>query len=66
MGSRELRRLREEQESLSRRPATEEIARRFEELDTTVGNTKGKYTRNTGIIWLVIAGGAMVGWYRVT
>jgi hypothetical protein len=66
MGSREMRRLREEQEMVSRRAATEEIARRFEELDATVGVTKSRYMRNTGLLWVVISGGALVGWYRLT
>jgi hypothetical protein len=66
MGSREMRRLREEQEMVSRRPATEEIARRFEEIDATVGATKSRYMRNTGLIWVMVTGGALFGWYRLT
>jgi hypothetical protein len=66
MGSREMRRLREEQEAVSHRPATEEIARRFEDLDAAVGDAKGRYMRNTGIIWIFISGGALAGWFRLT
>jgi hypothetical protein len=66
VGSREMHRLREEQEVVSRKAATEEIARKFEELDASVGATKSRYMRNTGLIWIVVTGGALVGWYRLT
>jgi hypothetical protein len=66
VGSRELRRLRAEQEIVSRRPATQEIVQRFEELDLTVETTKSRYTRNTGIIRVMVTGGAILGWYRLT
>jgi hypothetical protein len=66
MGSRALGRLRAEQEIVSRRPATEEIARRFEEFDVTVAATKVSYMRNTGVIWVLVTSGALLGWYRLT
>jgi hypothetical protein len=66
VGSRELRRQRAEQEMLSRRPATEEIVRRFDELDLTVTTTKDRYARNTGIIWVLVTSSALFGWYRLT
>jgi hypothetical protein len=66
LGSREMRRLRDDQETLSHRPATEEIARRFEDLDAAVGNTKSRYMRNTGLIWIFFSGGALAGWFKLT
>jgi hypothetical protein len=66
VGARDIHRLRDEQEVLSRKPATEEIVRRFEELNTTVDNATSRATRTTGIVWLVVAGVAMAGWYKVT
>jgi hypothetical protein len=51
---------------LSRKPATEEIVRRFEELNTTVDNASSRATRTTAIVWLVVSGLALAGWYRVT
>jgi hypothetical protein len=66
VGARDIHRLRDEQELLSRKPATEEIVRRFEELNTTVDNAAGRATRTTGIVWLLVSGLAMAGWYKVT
>jgi hypothetical protein len=66
VGGRDIHRLRDEQEVLSRKPATEEIVARFEELNTTVDNASSRATRTTGIVWLVVSGLALFGWYRVT
>jgi hypothetical protein len=66
IGARELHRLRDEQEMLSRKPATEEIVRQFQELDTQVGEAKNKSMRNTGLLWVVVTGGTLIGWYRLT
>jgi hypothetical protein len=66
VGARDIHRLRGEQELLSRKPATEEIVQRFNELNTTVDNAASRATRTTGIVWLVVSGLALAGWYRVT
>jgi hypothetical protein len=66
VGARDIHRLRDEQELLSRKPATEEIVQRFNELNTTVDNAASRATRTTGIVWLVVSGLALAGWYRVT
>jgi hypothetical protein len=65
-GSTLARKLRVEQELLSRQPGTEEIVRRFDELDAQVGDSHDKTTRNTAIVWVAVAGVAMLGWYKVT
>ncbi len=65
-GTTEVRRLRVEQELLSRQPGTEEILRRFDELDAQVGDSHGRSTRNTAIVWVAVASVAMLGWYKVT
>lgn len=66
VGARDIHRLRGEQEVLSRKPATEEITRQFVELDSAVDKMTGRAQRTTGILWIVVAGGALIGWYRVT
>jgi hypothetical protein len=66
VGQRDIHRLREEQEMLSRKPATEELLQRFEELNGTVDNATSRATRTTGILWMVMSGATLFGWYRVT
>jgi len=65
-GSSEVRKLRVEQELLSRQPGTEEIIHRFDELDVQVGQAHDGSTRNTAIVWFAVAGVAMLGWYKIT
>jgi hypothetical protein len=65
-GTTEVRKLRVEQELLSRQPGTEEIMRRFDELDGQVGDAHSQSTRNTTIVWVAVASVAMLGWYKVT
>jgi hypothetical protein len=65
-GTTEVRKLRVEQELLSRQPGTEEIMRRFDELDGQVGDAHGQSTRNTSIVWVAVASVAMLGWYKIT
>jgi hypothetical protein len=65
-GTAEVRKLRVEQELLSRQPGTEEIMRRFDELDGQVDDAHGKSTRNTSIVWVAVASVAMLGWYKIT
>ena len=65
-GTAEVRKLRVEQELMSRQPGTEEIMRRFDELDVQVSDAHTQATRNTSIVWVAVAGVAMVGWYKIT
>lgn len=60
------RKLRVEQELLSRQSGTEEILRRFDELDGQVSEARDKTTRNTGVVWVAVAGLALLGWYKIT
>jgi hypothetical protein len=65
-GTAEVRKLRVEQELLSRQPGTEEIMHRFDELDGQVVDAHGQSTRNTSIVWVAVASVAMLGWYKIT
>jgi hypothetical protein len=65
-GTSEVRRLRVEQELLSRQPGIEEIMHRFDELDVQVNDSHSQATRNTAIVWVAVASVAMLGWYRIT
>jgi hypothetical protein len=65
-GTTEVRKLRVEQELLSRQPGTEEIMRRFDELNGQVGEAHSQSTRNTSIVWVAVASVAMLGWYKIT
>lgn len=65
-GAVEARRLRVEQELLSRQTGTEANLRVFEDLDAQVGAAHNRTSRNTAIVWVAITGVAMLGWYRVT
>ena len=65
-GTTEVRKLRVEQELMSRQPGTEEIMRRFDELDGQVGDAHSQSTRNTSIVWVAVASVAMLGWYKIT
>jgi hypothetical protein len=49
-----------------RQPGTAEIIHRFDELDRQVGESHDKATRNTAIVWVAVAGVAMLGWYKIT
>lgn len=66
IGTRDLRRLRVEQELLSRKPATDEVIGRFDAIDGEVRRTKNRAMRNTAFVWMVVSGGILVGWYRLT
>jgi hypothetical protein len=65
-GSTDARRLRVEQEVLSRQPGTEENLRVFDDLDVQVQASHERASRNTAIVWVTVAGVAMLGWYRIT
>jgi hypothetical protein len=66
VGVRDLHRLRNEQELLSHRPASEDVVRRFDELEAEVSSSHSRAMRNTAIIWFVVTGGAMAAWYKFT
>jgi hypothetical protein len=65
-GTADVRKLRVEQELMSRQPGTEEIMRRFDELDVQVSDAHSQATRNTSIVWVAVASVAMLGWYKIT
>ena len=65
-GTTDVRKLRVEQELLSRQPGTEELMRRFDELDVQVGDAHSQSTRNTAIVWVAVTSVAMLGWYKIT
>jgi hypothetical protein len=58
--------LRAEQEELSRRPGTQQVIERWEELESQVEQRHSAAKRSTGLVWLVVTVGALVGWYRIT
>ena len=65
-GASSAHRLRTEQELLSRQPGTDANLRRFADLEVQVGDAHRRASRNTAVIWVAVAGVAMLGWYRVT
>ena len=65
-GTADVRKLRVEQELMSRQPGTEEIMRRFDELDVQVSDAHSQATRNSSIVWVAVASVAMLGWYKIT
>ncbi len=66
VGAKDIRRMRDEQELISRKPATEDSLRRFDELDEDVNNAHSHAMRNTAVIWLMTSTGAMFAWFRST
>lgn len=66
MGAGEVRMLRDEQEQLSKRVGTEEVLRRFDEVEDKVAQARSRAMRNTFVIWVLVSGGTLVGWYRLT
>jgi hypothetical protein len=65
-GTTETRRLRVEQEVLSRQPGTEDTLKVFDDLDLQVRTAHEKASRNTAIVWIAVTGVAMLGWYKIT
>jgi hypothetical protein len=65
-GAAEAKRLRVEQEELSRRTGTEEVLRRFDEIDDRVVQSRREAIRVTAGIWIVVTAGVMAAWYRIT
>lgn len=65
-GRPEISALRAEQAVLSQKVGTEETIRQYHELDKRVHESHSKHRRNTGLLWVVVAGGALAGWYRLT
>lgn len=65
-GATEARRMRVEQELLSRQPGTEDNLRVFDDLDAQVQTSHERTSRNAGIVWFAVAGVTMLGWYRIT
>ncbi len=65
-GAAEVRKVRVEQELLSRQPGTEEILKRFEQLDAQVGPLHEEASRNMAIVWVAVTSVCMLGWYKIT
>lgn len=61
-----VRALRAEQAVLSQKVGTEEVIKRYHGLDQRVQEEHARHRRNTALVWVVLAGGALAGWYRVT
>lgn len=65
-GAAEVRKVRTEQELLSRQPGTEEVLKRFDQLDGQVGDLHNAATRNVAIVWVAVASVSLLGWYKIT
>ncbi len=65
-GASRVRQLRVEQEVLSRQPGTEQMLRRFDELEELVSQARDSSLRNTAVVWAAVSAAAMFGWYRIT
>jgi hypothetical protein len=66
VGGGELRRLRAEQEVLSAKPGTEEVVRQFDDLDAAVAAAHNRSMVNTLVLWVLVSGGVLAVWYRLT
>jgi hypothetical protein len=65
-GATDARRMRVEQELLSRQAGTEDNLRVFDDLDVQVQASHERASRNTAIVWVAVAGVTMLGWYKIT
>ena len=65
-GKDEIGKVRVEQEVLSRQPGTEEILKRFDQLDAQVVPLHEKASRNMAIVWVAVTSVCMLGWYKIT
>jgi hypothetical protein len=65
-GAAEVRKVRVDQELLSRQVGTEDIIKRFEQLDSQVPGLHEKATRNVAIVWFAVSSVCMLGWYKIT
>jgi hypothetical protein len=65
-GAAEVRKVRVEQELLSRQPGTEEIIKRFDQLDRQVPGLHEQATRNVAIVWVAVSSVCLLGWYKIT
>jgi len=65
-GASDVRKVRVEQEILSRQPGTEEILKRFDQLDAQVDPLHEAASRNAAILWVTVTSVFMLGWYKIT
>jgi len=65
-GKEEIGKVRVEQEVMSRQPGTEEILKRFDQLDAQVAPLHEKASRNVAIVWVAVTSVCMLGWYKIT
>jgi hypothetical protein len=66
VGEREVRLLRDEQEVLARKPGSEDVLGKFAAIDEEVRDAHQASMRNTALVWLVVSGVSLAGWYRFT
>jgi hypothetical protein len=66
LGTGEVIAVRSEQEQLSKRAGTEDVLKRYDELEEKIGEARTRAMRNTLLVWVAVSGGAMIAWYRIT
>jgi hypothetical protein len=66
IGRSEVLDLRTRQEVLSTKVGTDAVRKEFHAIDAAVHEAHGKHRRNTAIVWVIVSGGALFGWYRLT
>jgi hypothetical protein len=65
-GAADVRKVRVDQELLSRQPGTEDVLKRFEDLDGQVGELHDKASQKMAIVWVTVSSVCMLGWYKIT
>ncbi len=65
-GATEVRKVRVEQELLSRQPGTDEIMKRFDQLDSKIPGLHEQATRNVAVVWVAVSSLCLLGWYKIT
>lgn len=65
-GANEVKRLRAQQEDLSRRTGSDDVLRRFDALDAQIPDARKRAMRNTAVLWFVVSASVMAGWYKIT
>ncbi len=65
-GANETKRIRAEQEDLSRRTGSDDVLRRFDILEAQLPDARKRAMRNTAVLWFVVSAGVMAGWYKIT
>jgi hypothetical protein len=66
VGGSETGRLRAQQEELSQKPGTEEVVKKFDDLDVAIGEARTRSMINSLVLWVLVSSGALAIWYKVT